>query len=95
MAETAATVLANLIGRPLLTPAELLKELNQAAWPDTCYVHPADFLALAAGLVAARDDDGMYLQLANVKIRPKGRDHTLDLGDYAGPDRVVSGAWGP
>lgn len=87
----ALDVLQQLVNRPLLTPTELLKELHRADWPDYCYVHAADFLALAPYFAMARDVDGLYFQLANAQIRPKsdGTGSHLDLSNYTGPDRVV------
>lgn len=93
----ALDVLSQLTGRSLLTPPELLKELHQAGWPDHVLVHPADFLALAPYFAMARDEDGLYFNLANAQIRP-GRPYTgqsseLNLTDYAGPSNIVLPEW--
>lgn len=83
-----ALVLREMLGRAPMTPADLLRELNQAGWPRTCYVHPLDFLALAPYLSGLKDEDGLYYLVANVVVRPKGDlagGGDLDLVDWSPP----------
>lgn len=86
--ETAQTVLSGLLGRAPMSPAQLLKELHRADWPEVCTLSPADFLALANFFALAKDDNGMYFVVAATTVRPASHEGHLDLSDWQ-PDRIV------
>lgn len=82
-----------LFGRtPLLLP-ELLAEINRAGWPETAYVHPADFFVLTTPITPMavyqvhKDQHGPYFYLSRTKIRPSGVEvgTVADYSDWTPP----------